>query len=153
LDIEDVLIELDELLDKAWSFPLSGQRCVVNAEKVRDYIDEIRVNMPEEIKRAKAIVEDRAEIIEGARREAEAIIRKAEERAKALVANEEIAKAAQQKAADMLHQTKMQSREMRAGAHEFTDNLLRAAEDSLAKSLNELRASRQALRNSSRQSK
>jgi cell division septum initiation protein DivIVA len=153
LNIEDVLDQLDELLDKSWSLPLSGGRCVVDAERVRDFIDDIRINLPAEIKQAQAIVSDRADIVEAARREAEAIIRKAEEQRKQLVAGEEIAKAAQAKSVEMLNQTKMQAREMRSSAQEYSDNILRTAEEALTKSLTELRASRQALRNSAKHGK
>lgn len=150
MNIDNVLDVLDELLDKSWSLPLSGGRCVVDADKVRDLIDDIRINLPAELEQAKMIVADRAEILGEARREAEGIIRKAEERAKSLVANEEIAKAAQTKAADIMSQTQLKSREMRMAAHEFSDNVLRTTEESLTKSLTELRATRQALRSSAK---
>lgn len=48
--IESILNDIDELLEDSWSLPLSGGRCVVDAEKVRDLIDSIRMNMPAEIK-------------------------------------------------------------------------------------------------------
>lgn len=146
MSIEQVLDTLDELLDKSWSLPLSGGRCVVDAEKVRDMIDDIRINLPTEIKQAQAIVMDRNEILSGAKKESEQIIRKAEERAKALIAQEEIIKASQSKASDILTQTQIKSREMRHAAHEFSDDLLRATEESLTKALSELRTTRQALR-------
>ena len=41
---------------------------MVDADKVRDLIDDIRLNIPGEIKQAKAIVSDRAEIIDGAKK-------------------------------------------------------------------------------------
>ena len=44
--IESILNDIDELLEDSWSLPLSGGRCVVDAEKVRDLIDSIRMNMP-----------------------------------------------------------------------------------------------------------
>lgn len=150
MNIDNVLDVLDELLDKSWSLPLSGGRCVVDADKVRDLIDDIRINLPSEIEQAKMIVADRAEILGEARREAEGIIRKAEERAKSLIANEEIAKAAQAKASDILTQTQIKSREMRTAAHEFSDGVLRTTEEALTKSLADLRATRQALRNSAK---
>ena len=81
--IEEVLDLLDEMIDDAWSLPLSGGRCVLDAAKVRDLIDDIRANLPIEVKQAKAIVADRNEIIEGARSEAAALMRKAEQKAQA----------------------------------------------------------------------
>lgn len=151
MNIDDVLDVMDELLDKSWSLPLSGGRCVVDADRVRDLIDDIRINLPTEIKQAQAIVSDRAEILATAKREAENIIRKAEERAKALVVQEEITKSAQAKAADILSQTQIKSREMRSAASQFSDDILRTTEETVSKALTDLRATRQALRNSAKQ--
>ncbi len=147
MNIDDILDMIDELLDRAWSLPLSGGRCVVDADKVRDLIDDIRLNIPGEIKQAKAIVSDRTEIIEGAKKEAEAIVRKAEERARALVAQEEVVKAAQAKATELLTQAQSKSREIRQAAQEFSDNCLMKTEEVLVKSLTEVKATRQAFRN------
>ena len=88
--IESILNDIDELLEDSWSLPLSGGRCVVDAEKVRDLIDSIRMNMPAEIKQARAVVADRNQILSLAKGEAEALIRKAEERAKQLLEQESI---------------------------------------------------------------
>ncbi|MCL2580364.1 MAG: ATPase [Oscillospiraceae bacterium] len=146
MNINEVLDMLDELLDHSWSLPLSGGRCVVDADKVRDLIDDIRINMPSEIKQAKAIVSDRGDILESAKAEAEAIIRKAEDRAKVLMSKEEAFKNAQAKASEMLSQTQMQSREMRTAAQSFSDDILRVTEESLVKALTELKSTRQALK-------
>lgn len=146
MSITEVLDTLDELLDKSWSLPLSGGRCVVDAEKVRDLIDDIRVNLPAEIKQAQSIVSDRSEILEAAKKESEQIIRKAEEKAKALVAHEEILRASQNKAQDILTQTQVKSREMRQAAQEYSDDMLRISEESLAKAIGDIRTARQALK-------
>lgn len=92
MNIDEILDVIDELLDRSWSLPLSGGRCVVDADKVRDLIDDIRLNIPAEIKQAKAIVSDRTDIIENAKKEAEQIVRKAEDRARTLIAQEEVSK-------------------------------------------------------------
>ncbi|WRS27446.1 ATPase [Oscillospiraceae bacterium MB08-C2-2] len=152
MNIEEVLDTLDELLDKAWSLPLSGGRCVVDAEKVRDLIDDIRINLPTEIKQARSIVDDRSEILNVARREGEGIIRKAEERAKSLITQEEVVKQAQARAADIQTQTQVKAREMRTAAQEFSDDILRVTEESMVKALSELKSTRQALRNANRTS-
>ena len=119
MNIDEILDVIDELLDRAWSLPLSGGRCVVDADKVRDLIDDIRLNIPGEIKQAKAIVSDRAEIIDGAKKEAEQIVRKAEDRARALIAQQEVTKAAQAKASELLSQAQIKAREIRQAAQEF----------------------------------
>ena len=101
--IESILNDIDELLEDSWGLPLSGGRCVVDAERVRDLIDSIRMNMPAEIKQARAVVADRNQILNMAKGEAEALIRKSEERAKSLLDQENIVRQANAKAVALLN--------------------------------------------------
>lgn len=147
MNIDEILDVMDEILDRSWSLPLSGGRCVVDADKIRDLVDEIRLNLPAEIKQARGIVADRSEILSDAKKEAEQTIRKAEERARALIAQEEITKAAQAKASEMLSRSQMKAREIRQAAQEFSDSCLQRTEEVMVKSLTEVKATRQAFRN------
>ena len=149
-NIEEILDMLDELLDKSWSLPLSGGRSVVDDEKIRELLDDIRLNLPSEIKQAKAIVADRADILATAKREADAVVRRAEDRARALIAQEEIIKQAQQKAAEILSQAQTKAKELRNASQDFSDDLLRQSEETLTKLLTEVRTTRQAMRSSLR---
>ena len=151
MNIEEILDMLDELLDRAWNLPLSGGRCVIDAEKVREMVDDIRLNLPDEIKQAKAIVKDRTEILSSAKSEAEAIVRKAEERARVMIAQDEVMKQAQAKATEIVTQAQTKSKEIRQASQEFSDEVLRKAEESLAGSLAEVRQTRQALKGAQRQ--
>ena len=136
MSIEELLDQIDEMIDKAWGLPLSGGKCLVEADRLRDIIDDIRGNMPGEIRQAKSIVSDRGEDI----------VRAAEERARALVMETEIVKQAQQKANELLNQTQQKCREMRKGAQEFTEDLLKRTEESLVRHTAEVRQARQAVR-------
>lgn len=146
MNIEEILDMLDELIDSSWTLPLSGGRSVVDVEKVRDLIDDIRLNLPSEIKQAKAIVADRNEILSNAKREADSILLKAEERAKALCSNEEVVKQANQKANEILSQASMKTKEMKKATSEFADNLLRTTEETLLNALNGVKTTRQTIR-------
>ena len=150
MNIEEILDMLDELLDKSWSLPLSGGRSVVDDEKIRELLDDVRLNLPSEIKQAKAIVADRADILATAKREADAVVRRAEDRARALIAQEEIINQAQQKAAEILSQAQTKAKELRNASQDFSDDLLRQSEETLTKLLTEVRTTRQAMRNSLR---
>ena len=143
--IESILNDIDELLEDSWSLPLSGGRCVVDAEKVRDLIDSIRMNMPAEIKQARAVVADRNQILSLAKGEAEALIRKAEERAKQLLEQESIVRQANAKAMALLNDASTRSREMKQASYEFAENILRTSQEVVAKSLGNITTTRQAL--------
>ncbi|HIY09348.1 MAG TPA: ATPase [Firmicutes bacterium] len=146
MTIDEILDMMDDMLDRAWNLPLTGGRSVLDAEKLREMIDDIRLNLPGEIKQAKIIVADRAEIMSTAKKDAENIVRKAEERARALVAQEEVVKEAQAKATELVSSAQTKAREIRQAAQEFSDNVLRETEEALVKSLSEVKSTRQAVR-------
>ena len=151
MSIEEILDQLDELIDRSWSLPLTGGRCVVDADKVRELLDDVRLNMPTEIRQAQSIVADRTEIINNAKKEAETIIARAEKRAAALVDQEEIVRQSKNKAAEIAQQAQQQSREMRQSAKDFVDNILKNPEETLAASLNEVKGTRSAFRQQQQQ--
>ena len=144
MTLDELLEQFDEVIDSGIKIP--GKKTVVDIEKLRAVVDDIRLNIPAEIKQAKGIVADRAEIITTAKREADAIIRNAEEKAKAMVAQEEITKLAQQKANETVAQAQAKSREMRKAAQDFVDEIMRRTDESLSANLNEVRKTRQALK-------
>lgn len=144
MNVEELLDQLDEILDKGLALP--GNRCLLNTEKIRVLIDDIRLNMPQEIKQARGIVNDRAEIMAGAKREADHIIRAAEERAQALVAQEEITKMAQARAAEIVAGAQAKAREMRRAAQDFVDDIMRRTDEGLTANLAEVRKTRASLK-------
>ena len=89
---------------------------------------------------------DRADIITNAKREADGIIRNAEERANAMVSQEEITKLAQEKAGEIIANAQMKSREMRKAAQEFVDDIMRRADEGLTANLGEVRKTRASLK-------
>lgn len=144
MSIEELLEQFDEALETGIKMP--GKRTVVNAEKLRAVIDDIRLNIPSEIKQARGIVADRADIINGAKREADGIIRNAEERANAMISQEEITKLAREKAAEIIADAQAKSREMRKAAQDFVDDIMRRADEGLTANLNEVRKTRASLK-------
>ena len=146
MNIDEILNMIDDMLEEAWSLPFSGGRCVVDAQKVKECVEDIRLNLPGEIKQAKMIVADRNDIIKTAERQAE-------ERARMLIAQEEIVKQAQEKAADIIAQAQMAAKEIRRASHEFSDSILKQTEENLSTSLKNVRDTRQALRNATSKSK
>ena len=146
MSIEDLLEQFDEVLEGGIQIP--GQRTVVDVEKLRALVDDIRLNIPGEIKQARGIVADRTDIITNAKREADGIIRSAEERAKAMVAQEEITKLAQEKASEIIATAQAKSRQMRKAAQDFVDDIMRRADEGLTANLGEVRKTRAALKQS-----
>lgn len=150
-NIDDILEQLDDMLDAAWAMPLSGGKIVVDGEKIRDMLDDIRANLPSEIRQAKAIVADRTDIVNTAKKEAEGIIRNAEERRNQILSHEEIVVQAQERANEIQAQTQKRAREMRRSAQEFTEDILRRTEETLAQQVSQVRQARVSLRSNNKQ--
>ena len=71
MNIEEILEQIDDMLDAAWAMPLSGGKIVLDGERMRDMVDSVRASLPMEIRQARAIVKDRTEIVNTAKKEAE----------------------------------------------------------------------------------
>ena len=144
MSIEMLLDVIDELLDKSWGLP--GGKSLVPTEKLRVIIDDIRLNMPQEIKQSRSILADKDDIINTAKREAESIIKNAQEKAKAMVAQEEITRLAQARASEIIAESQAKSRDMRRAAQDFVDDLMKRTDEGLTANLAEIRKTRAALR-------
>ena len=97
MNVNELLDTIEDLLEESTGMPLSGGKRIVDVEQIRDYLDDIRANLPVELRQAQSIVSDRAQLIESANAQAQAIVKKAEERARILVSEAEIVRAAQQR--------------------------------------------------------
>ena len=149
--VEDLIDELTDVLEKGWHLPFAGGKSFIDSEDAKQILDEIREAIPSEVRKAKAIVADRAQIISEAQREAETIVRVAEEKAKALVNQEEIVRQAQAKANDIMAQTQEKFRSMQKASNDYVEDLLRRTDDAMSANLAELRKTRQSIHGTSAQ--
>ena len=146
-DVEELLQVLTNAVQDGFS--LGRSKCVVDRARVLEIIDEIISEIPSEIEQARNIVDTKNEIINSARREAEAIKRAAEERARQLVSQEEVVIAARQKANEMVSAAEAKTKELRLATNRYVDDSLARAEEALGEALNELRTSRGNFKNAS----
>ena len=143
--IESILDMMTELLESAPSIPLFG-KVAIEPDRFDEMIQDIRLRLPEEIAKAREIVSDRRTILEEARKEADMVIRVAEERAKKLVDHDEVVKQAQLRANEILSTAQMQVRDLKKASGEYVDSILQQTEEQLTKSLSDVRAKRSAIK-------
>lgn len=147
--VEEILEELEESVKDAWSLPLTGGKGFINVERVSELISEIRDELPNELRQAKAIIADRSQIIAEAKEEAETIVASAEKKAKFMVERDEIVKQAQKKSEEVLMEAKIKSREMKQVTNEYIDELIKRTDETLTDAVTALRKTRQSLKNNS----
>jgi cell division septum initiation protein DivIVA len=101
MDVLVLIDKLDDLVHNAKQVPLTDQ-VRVDKEEIYDLLDQMRATIPEEIKQARWIVKERQEMLAEAKREAERIVKEGRERQERLIADEEIVKAAERAAEDII---------------------------------------------------
>ena len=146
MNVNELLDTIEDTLEESTSMPLSGGKRLVDVEKVRDYLDDIRANLPGELRQAQQIVNDRAQIVDTANAQAQAIVKKAEERARILVSDAEIVKAAQQRAAEITAAAQSESRTLRQTVTDYCDNMLKTTEEAMVENAAQVKNARANLR-------
>ena len=146
MNVNELLDTFEDTLEESTSMPLSGGKRLVDVEKVRDYLDDIRANLPGELRQAQQIVNDRAQIVDTANAQAQAIVKKAEERARILVSDAEIVKAAQQRAAEITAAAQSESRTLRQTVTDYCDNMLKTTEEAMVENAAQVKNVRANLR-------
>ena len=122
--------------------PLAADKCILERDKVLDMLDEVIAQLPVELKQARTIVESRNELIGQARREAESIIRKAQEEAAAKVTEEAIYLEAKRHCQEMVLQTQARMAEVRKASNDYMNDALRRTEEAIALSLEDVKDTR-----------
>ena len=143
---EDIIGALYDMVQDARSMPLAADKCILERDKVLDMLDEILAQLPGELKQSRTIVESRNELISQARREAEGILREAQEKAKQMVTREAIYAEAQKRSDELVGQTQNRINQLRKAGNEYMDESLRQTEEAISKALAEVRDTRMKFR-------
>ena len=139
MSIDEILEEMDELLDKAGSVPFVSHKKVIDGERMRELINDVRLNMPHELKEAKKIEFDCQRILNEAKLNAESIIRKAEERAAQIVSREAIVTEAKKKALDMLTKAQPAAKNLQQNAAASVAKMLNDTENYYSRNLQSIK--------------
>ena len=139
---EDIIGALYDMVQDARSMPLAADKCILERDRVLDMLDEIIAQLPGELKQSRTIVESRNELISQARREAEMIIRQAQEQAKQMVTKEAIYVEAKKRAEEVAEQTQARIAALKKAGNEYMDNALRETENVIAQSLKNVQETR-----------
>ena len=141
-NIEDIISALYDMVQDARALPLGADKCILERDRVLDMLDEITAQLPAELKQSRTIVESRNELIGQARREAENLIRQAQEQAEKMVSEEAIYLEAKRQCQEMVQQTKNRLAELRRASNDYMDDALRRTEEAVAMSLEDVRDTR-----------
>ena len=140
--VEELLDMLFEMIDEAKNAPLSSDKCVIERDRALDLIDDIRSQFPMELGEARKMMANRAEVVASAKREADAIRKAAEDKARQMLSEDTITLQAKQRANEMMQQAEERSRELKRSANEYCEDALRRTEEAVAEAYDEIKKSR-----------
>lgn len=137
MDALALLEELEDIIDKGVSVPFSG-RCLLDKEELLEVLSEIKLKLPEDLKQAKWIKEERERIISEAKTEANNLIKTANDQIIAMVDENEITKKAVAQSADIMDRANADAQATRASSYEYADYLLENVENVVTNTIKDL---------------
>ncbi len=123
MEIFTLLETLEDILEKSKSIPFT-EKTIVDKEEVLEIIKDIRLKLPDELKQAKWIKEERGRILQEAQKEADDIVREAENRIISMIDEHEITRKAYAQKAEIIETANEMSREITKGTRDYADNML-----------------------------
>jgi vacuolar-type H+-ATPase subunit H len=139
MDILHLIDQLEALLNEGSHPPLVGKRVLIDEQRVWEVIDQMRVSIPEEVKKAKRINQERDRIIAQANEEATRIVELGRDEAQQLASETEISKQAQARAQTIVERAQREADALKADADDYTIQVLSKLEEDLAKALSIVR--------------
>ena len=130
MEIMEIIDMMEETIDKATVVPLSG-KIVVDKEDLLDYIQEMRLVFPDEVKEAKWVKEERERILAEAQTRSETMIKNAEEKVVQMIDEHEITKQAVEQANQMVNDAQTKAMEIKTDCDQYADDILNDLEKRL----------------------
>ena len=134
MDILYLIDRLEETTKESRQIPFSNLR-LVDERRIWSLIDQMRISIPDEVRRAERIIREKERTIAQAKEEAERIIELARQEAVEITAEHSIAQAAETRAESIRKQAEREADQTRAGADDYAFDVLCNMEQDLKKAL------------------
>jgi vacuolar-type H+-ATPase subunit H len=118
MDILQLIDRLEELFNNSRPIPLT-HNVIVDEDKFLDIIDQMRISVPEEVKKAQQVFSQKDRVMAQAQEEANRTLQLAREKADSLVEKEVLVQDAQRRAAQIIDQARMDAENIKTGADEY----------------------------------
>jgi len=114
---------LEALVNGASRFPI-GSKVIIDEREALDVLDLMRTTVPEEIKQARRLNQDREKILAQAQSEANRVVTQAQDRAERIVSDDNITQQAEDRARQILDRARREAEDVRHGADDYAMDML-----------------------------
>ena len=137
MDILHLVDRLEELFNESRSIPFTHS-VILDEDRMLDIIDQMRVSIPDEIKKAQQLTSQRDRILAQAQEEANRTIMLAREKGKQIIEQNEIVISAQKIADQIIEQAKLDSEDIKNEADNYSLETLTKLEIEMERLLNQI---------------
>ena len=145
MEIFSLIENLEELIESSSKVPFSS-KVMVDKEELSSLLEEIKLKLPDELKQAKRIKDERVTILNDAQDDANKILKEAELKIVELVDENAITRQAIEQKEEIIENANRISKEISVSTKEYADNLLERIEDLLSQTLQVVRENRKELK-------
>ncbi len=138
MDILHLVDRLEELFNQSRPIPLTHS-VIMDEDRFLDIIDQMRISIPEEVKKAQQVYAQRDRILAQAQEEANRTVALAREKAEELIDRELIVQEAKLRAEQIIEQARQEAENIKAGADQYAHDKLLELEMQLEQILNQVR--------------
>jgi len=136
-DIMQLVDRMEEIVSSGMRVPLSN-RIMVEEEEFLSIIDQLRLSVPQEIKQARRVVQERQQILGTAQDEAAKILSVAKERAEYLMNEQGLINEAKSRSEEILRQAKDGSKRSMGEVDVYALQILTQLEQALQQNLQQI---------------
>lgn len=138
MDILQLVDKLEELFNQSRPIPLTNN-VIVDEDRMLDLIDQLRVAIPDEVKKAQKLVAERDRTMAQAQEEAKRTLQLAREKSDGLVERDSIVASAESRAEQIMQQAALDAEATRQEADDYVIETLTNLEMELERVLNQVR--------------
>jgi len=138
MDILHLVDRLEELFNNSRAIPLT-HNVIVDEDKFLDIIDQMRISIPEEVKKAQEVFTKKDRYMAQAQEEANRTLQLARDRASDLIDKEALVADAKRRADQILDQARLEADTVRAGADQYAQESLLNLEHAMEQLLTQVR--------------
>lgn len=145
MELLSILNEMEEFVQNSSRVPMT-KKVLVDEDRMLDFLDRIRTILPEEVRKAKWVVQEREKVINETKAEAARMIEEAQKDIQRRAEESEIVKQARTMADEIIQKAEETSKEMRLGARDYADDVLARLETRLDRLIKEIESGRTELK-------
>jgi len=137
MDILQLIDRLEELFNESKNIPLT-RNVMVDEDRMLDIIDQMRIAIPEEVKKAQQLLGQRDRVLAQAQEEANRTLEIARQKADQLVAKDMVAQEASRRAEQILTQARTDAENVRIDADDYVLDSLNQLQAELERITNQV---------------